>query len=88
MTDATVPILAPAKAAEQLQAAASLSLAALTLPDLPEDGVQVTAHVDLRSGSATIGGVVQVKDWQGGVLATRHADGRWTASGQVRWTFK
>jgi hypothetical protein len=87
-TEPEVPILAPPRTAAQLRATSTLSLAALDLPDLPSDGVQLVTHVDFRSGSATIGGVVEVKDWRGGVIATRHADGRWSASGQVTWTWK
>ena len=86
--EATVPVLAPSLAADLLRANASLSLAALALPDLPHDGVQVFAHADLRSGSATVGGVVEFRDWHGGVLATRHADGRWTAGAELTWTWK
>ena len=92
--DALIPITTPpntlqaaALAHASLASAVSESLAALATTALPADGVHIVTQVDLHTKTTLVGGFIQIKDWRGGVIASRTASGRWGVGGSLTWTF-
>lgn len=68
-----------------LSIGALLEQAAKEIPQLDDDGLVVSVHVDERG--ASVAGTVQVKDFFGTVVARKTWDGQKEISGQIRWTF-
>lgn len=92
--DALIPILAPpntlqaaALANASLASVVSTSLAVIGTTALPADGVHIVTQVDLHTKTTLVGGFIQIKDWRGGVIASRTASGRWGVGGSLTWTF-
>lgn len=94
LLDALIPITAPpstlqtaALANASLASAVSASLASFGTTALPADGVHIVTQVDLDTKTALVGGLVQIRDWRGAVIASRSATGAWGIGGSLTWTF-
>ena len=84
MTDALVPLTVPPAALARTRSIGELlEHAAQDMPQLAQDGVRVSAHIDGRGTSVV--GIVQVRDFSGTVVARRTYDGQKEISGAITW---
>lgn len=85
MTDALIPLTVTPATARARSIAALMEHAAVDMPQMAEDGVRASVHIDGRGVS--VQAVVQVRDFTGAVIARRSYDGQKEIAGAISWRF-